>query len=156
MTETPGDGLADPLSDLLSGPLADPRALVGRWALHRTIDDRRGDLGGVVEGVLELSDLGPDRLGWEERATWHRPGAEVAVRRGLRLERREGGWWVLFEDGRDFHPWVPGEPVLHDCRPDTGSPADWSVWWEVTGPAKDYVMRTRLRPASPGDGVHGP
>ncbi|KQT94591.1 hypothetical protein ASG49_06990 [Marmoricola sp. Leaf446] len=142
-------------------PLADPRRLLGGWVLERTIEDRRGDLGGVVTGRLELVEEAPDRLRWEERATWQRPGGEVAVRRTLRVVRRDAGWWVLFEDGRDFHPWRTGVQVVHDCRPDTyrglvtGSPDSWSVTWEVTGPAKDYLMRTRLRPAAP-EGTSGP
>ncbi len=136
------------------GGLDDPRDLLGSWDLSRTIEDRLGDLGGVVEGRLELTETGPDRLRWEERATWHRPTGDVAVRRGLWVVRRAAGWWVLFEDGREFHPWAPGSEVVHDCRPDTyrgtvtGSPTDWSVTWEVTGPAKDYLMLTRLRPAA--------
>ncbi|ROR90655.1 DUF6314 family protein [Nocardioides aurantiacus] len=143
-------------------PLADPRLLLGGWLLERTIEDRRGDLDGVVEGRLELAEEAPDRLRWEERATWLRPGGEVPVTRTLRVVRRGEGWWVLFEDGRDFHPWSPGDAVVHDCRSDTyrgvvtGSPASWSVTWEVTGPAKDYVMHTRLRPARPGEGTSGP
>lgn len=137
-----------------TGPLTDPRVLVGTWQLSRTIQDRLGDLGGLVEGHLELTKEDPERLRWEEQGTWRRPTGDVAVRRGLLVVRRATGWWVLFEDGREFHPWAPGVPVVHDCRPDTyrgtvtGSPAGWSVTWEVTGPAKDYLMLTRLRPAA--------
>ena len=148
--------------------LADPRSLVGTWSFHRTIEDRRGTAHGgagddvAVAGLLALTLVAPDRVDWEERGTWHRATGPVDVRRGLRVARRGAGWWVLFEDGRDFHPWVPDEPVLHDCRPDTycglvtGTTRGWSVRWDVTGPEKDYVMRTRLRPASPGVGGHGP
>lgn len=136
--------------------LADPSALCGRWAFERTIEDRRGDLGGLVDGTLELVEEQPGRLRWEERGTWRRSTGDVEVRRGLRVVRRTTGWWVLFEDGRDFHPWSPGAEVVHDCRPDTyrglvtGSVRDWTVTWEVSGPAKDYLMRTRLRPATTG------
>ena len=60
------------------------------------------------------------------------------------------GWWMRFDDGRDFHPWTPGEQVVHPCAPDTycgvvaGSPERWTVQWDVTGPRKDYTMRTVL------------
>lgn len=142
--------------EVASQPLADPAALCGTWSLERTIEDRRGDLGGRVDGVLELVEEQPGVLRWEEHGTWRRPAGDVEVRRGLRLVRRTTGWWVLFEDGRDFHPWSPGAEVVHDCRPDTyrglvtGSARDWTVTWEVSGPAKDYRMRTRLRPATTG------
>lgn len=130
--------------------LVDPCVLVGAWRLARVIDDRL--LGEVshVEGELELNLAGADRLLWEERAIWHRHCADVAVRRGLHLERTDDGWWVRFEDGRDFHPWQPGEQVVHDCAPDTyrgtvtGTADGWSVVWEATGPEKDYRMTTQL------------
>ena len=63
---------------------------------------------------------------------------------------------VTFADGRDFHPWRPGEVVEHPCNadlyrglvhlPTTGS-RGWSVMWECTGPDKDYSMTTLVRPA---------
>ncbi|WP_445255691.1 DUF6314 family protein [Nocardioides aurantiacus] len=135
-------------------PLADPCDLVGTWMLSRTIEDRRGGPDGRVEGRLELVLESPDRVAWREHGTWHRPDGDVEVQRTLGVVRRDGGWWVVFADGRDFHPWAPGEEVVHDCRPDTyrgvvtGTSVAWSVTWEVTGPAKDYRMETRLRPLS--------
>ncbi|MCP2266730.1 DUF6314 family protein [Promicromonospora thailandica] len=84
----------------------------------------------------------------------------------------EPDWRVTFEDGRDFHPWTPGA-VEHLCgrdlyRGDLDVPAgpaasagpasavvvrpasavvvrppSWELDWHVTGPEKDYEMRTR-------------
>ncbi len=91
-------------------------------------------------------------MSWEEQATWHRPGGDVAVRRMLRLARTEDGWWVRFEDGRDFHRWAPGEEVVHDCAPDTyrgrvgGTPQAWTIVWDVSGPGKDYTMTHGAQP----------
>jgi hypothetical protein len=87
---------------------------------------------------------------WEEQGTWHRAEGDVPVRRRLRLERTGDGWWVRFEDGRDFHPWRPGEQVVHECPPDTyrgevaGDTEGWRIVWEASGPRKDYRMITRL------------
>jgi uncharacterized protein DUF6314 len=133
-------------------PELSPESLLGSWSLTRTIEDRRLHEDSALDGVLELTEEFPGRIRWEERGTWHRPGGVVEVRRGLRLERSDRGWWVLFEDGRDFHPWAPGERVVHECAPDTyrgevdGTPERWTVTWEATGPEKDYTMTTVLVP----------
>jgi hypothetical protein len=136
--------------------LAGPDTLLGTWSLARTIEDRRLGEDSYLTGVLDLTEEQPGLIRWQERATWHRRGGDVAVGRRLRVERADDGWWVLFEDGREFHPWAPGEPVVHDCAPDTyrgqvsGTPDGWSVTWEVTGPEKDYTMTTLLTPFETG------
>ena len=143
--------------------LEDPAALLGTWVLRREIEDRRARERHLVDGVLELSADGPGRIRWAESGTWHHPAGDVDVRRQLRLERTgedDGSWWVRFEDGRDFHPWHPEQDVVHPCAPDiyrglvTGTVSAWTVTWEVTGPAKDHTLRTRLtRPTDvPGAG----
>jgi hypothetical protein len=137
-------------------PLADPRTLVGTWRLSRVIDDRLAGAQSLVDGELTLTEVSPDRVRWEEQGQWHRPGGDVAVRRGLWLVRDEesGDWWVRFEDEREFHPWRPDEAVVHSCAPDTyrgtvrGTPERWTVEWDVTGPAKDYTMSTELTRSS--------
>ncbi|GAB3667976.1 hypothetical protein GCM10027596_37900 [Nocardioides korecus] len=149
------------------GGLGDPTVLLGTWVLRREIEDRRAGERHRVEGVLELTADGPGRIRWSESGVWHHPAGDVDVRRELRLERAEeagvedgGGWWVRFEDGRDFHPWRPEQEVVHPCAPDTyrglvtGTASAWTVTWDVAGPAKDHTLRTRLtRPADvPGTG----
>lgn len=76
---------------------------------------------------------------------------EIPVNRTLFVELRDEGWFVTFDDGRDFHPWEPGEEVVHPCAADTYvgrielvDPGTWTVEWHVTGPAKDYTMASRL------------
>ena len=130
--------------------LADPALLLGRWRMSRVVDDRREATHSTISGWLDLTPVATDRIRWEESGRWHRPEVDVEVRRALWLVRQARGWWVLFEDGRDFHPWLPGDHIVHDCRPDTygglvsGTPEHWSVRWDVTGPEKDYSMTTVL------------
>jgi len=132
--------------------LDDPRSLLGRWRIERVVDDRRTGEQHAVDGVLELTEV-DGGLRWEEQMVWHRPEGDVDVRRGLRLVATDDGWWVRFEDGRDFHPWRPGEQVVHPCAPDTyagavsGDLCRWSVTWHASGPAKDYTMTSVLTPA---------
>lgn len=133
----------------------DPPGLVGRWALTRDIDDRHAGQSLRMLGTLTLGPAGSGTEGdldWVEEGLLHRSGvAPVAVSRRLRVVRRDAGWWVLFEDGRDFHPWRPGAWVEHPCGPDLYRGLvgvvddDWRVTWEVSGPAKDYTMTSTLR-----------
>lgn len=135
----------------------DPLELVGTWELSRVIIDHRADERSDVLGTSELTLQADARIRWTESGTLHRRGTDVAVSRVLYLEPREPGWFVTFEDGRDFHPWEPGSPVEHACTPDmyVGLVAPmgddrWSVEWRVNGPGKDYTMTsvlTRSRPA---------
>ena len=135
--------------------LADPTDLLGRWELDREIDDRAAAERHRVDGVLTLELVAPGRVRWSETGRWRHPTGDVDVRRDLWLVHEPAdGWWVRFDDERDFHPWSPGEPVVHPCAPDTyrgvvtGTADSWTVVWEVTGPRKDYTMTTRLtRPA---------
>jgi hypothetical protein len=132
--------------------LDDPTSLLGTWDLSRSIDDRLTGRRSRVEGRLSLEAVSPDRVQWLEEGRWHQAGGDVDVRRGLWLVRDEDtqAWWVRFEDDRDFHPWTPGAAVVHPCGADTyrgvvlGTPLRWTVEWDVTGPAKDYLMTTEL------------
>ena len=136
----------------MPGPdLTQPATLLGTWRLARVIDDRLAGAESRVVGQLELTEVEPGWIRWEESGRWHQPAGDVDVRRGLWLERVvDDGWWVRFEDGTAFHPWAPGEPVTHPCSPDTyvglvtGTGEQWVVRWDVTGPRKDYTMTTEL------------
>lgn len=130
----------------------DPRLLLGRWRLDRVIEDAYAGQRSTVAGVLELVEEGPGSIRWEEQGRWHRGGDILEVRRRLNLELRESAWWVLFEDGRPFHAWTPGTQVVHPCGADTyrglvsGGADQWTVRWDVEGPAKDYSMTSVLTP----------
>lgn len=139
---------------MASRGLDDPLALLGHWAFHRVIDDRRAAEQSTVDGETELATEG-QRIRWSEAGTLYWRDQEVPVSRVLYLERRDGGWFVTFDDGRDFHPWSPGDSVEHLCGADVYrgcvvGPAEegmWSVEWSVSGPTKDYTMTTVLRRA---------
>lgn len=132
--------------------LSEPATMTGTWRLARVIDDRLTGQQSHVDGRLSLAALSPGRVRWVETGRWHQASGDVDVRRGLWLVRTEGAdtWWVRFEDDRDFHPWTPGSAVTHPCGADTyrglvlGTPDRWTVEWDVTGPAKDYLMTTEL------------
>jgi hypothetical protein len=137
----------------MSGPLADPEVLAGRWLMSRTIEDRLAGQSHHVDGLLQLTVVEPGRIRWREEGLWRQPSGDVEVERTLWLVRGpDGPWWVRFEDEREFHPWAPGAPVVHDCRPDTyrgvvsGDDRTWTVRWDVNGPRKDYTMTTVLVP----------
>ena len=136
----------------MTSEVDDPLALLGAWSLDRVIEDRVAAERTRLDGRLVLARTDDGGVSWEERATWHRPDGPVDVRRALRLAEGAQGWWVHFDDGREFHPWLPGEAVVHACGADTycgtvtGSRESWQVTWEVSGPQKDYTMTTVLRP----------
>jgi hypothetical protein len=61
-------------------------------------------------------------------------------------------WRVEFDDGRSFHDWQVGMPLLHLCAADTyrglvtATDADsWQITWNVSGPTKEYAMVTEYR-----------
>lgn len=148
-----------------SEPVVDPHTLTGTWELHRTIDDRVAGATGAVAGVTEIEIEDTDRLRWSESGVMDWQGRKVPITRVLHLVRRPvpdhptaRAWFVLFDDGRDFHPWVTGERVEHPCGADLyrgridvevvveeSGTQRWTVEWDVTGPAKDYTLHSVLR-----------
>ena len=138
----------------------EPTDLVGDWDFVRRIVDRDASRRqfGHVAGTLTfaLDDDDGDAVTWRERGTLMWNGQQLAVYRDLRIVRRAGGWMVCFDDGREFHPWQPGTPVVHPCRADTYrgvvaiGPGDerLRVLWDVTGPDKDRRLFTRARRTS--------
>lgn len=140
---------------------AEPTDLLGRWRLDRWIDvDRTGERW-CVAGEAELARTTDGRVRWSEHGELRRRdgGSRVApdptpVRRLLWVEHRGDGWWVTFEDGRDFHPWVVDQQLRHPCGPDlylgwitvsvfARVDPGWTVTWRCRGPDKDYRMHTR-------------
>lgn len=134
-------------------PAADPLALTGTWTFERVISDHAAHEEHHVTGTTELVAEGPDRVRWSESGVMAWRDTEIPVSRTLFLTLRDDGWFVTFDDGRDFHPWTPQTEVEHLCGNDlyvgridvlTGGPARWTVEWNVTGPAKNYTMTTVL------------
>ena len=130
---------------------ADLLGLLGSWWFDRRLLDRRADLAGCVHGTLTITPDG-DGLRWHESGEMTWAGRTFPATRTLRASCRGKEWWLDFADGRPFHPWRPGEWVTHPCAADTyrgrveiGNEDRWRITWEVTGPAKDQLLITRLR-----------
>lgn len=128
---------------------ADPWELVGRWELRRRIRDRLLGAYGSVAGELVVVPDG-DGLRWDERGVLCWAGAERPVTRTYLLRPGAAGWEVLFADGRPFHPWLPGQRVIHPCRADvytglvTVDPRRVRTLWDIRGPHKDQRLVTRF------------
>lgn len=130
----------------------------GRWRIARVIEDRTLGRSGAFEGEARLAP-GSGGLIYDEAGLLRYPGATP-----LRAERRY--FWtqagasiaVCFEDGRPFHVIAGGQTrpgATHECAPDTYRVAydfanwpDWTAEWTVTGPRKDYTMRSAYAPLS--------
>jgi hypothetical protein len=135
-----------------------PTDLLGTWALSREVDDRLAGETRQVDGTATLTQLADDHVRWSEEGTMRWTGHEVPVERTLDVRREVTGDWVVhFSDGRVFHPWTVGEQVDHPCSPDhyrgridvAPDGRSWTVTWHSTGPAKDYVLRTRHTALTP-------
>lgn len=129
----------------------DPLSLLGAWTFARTIIDRHSAETSTVAGRTTLTAVGDGTIRWAESGTLLRGDVEIPVSRTLFIVPRDAEWFVTFEDGRDFHPWAPGAEVVHPCAADTYvgrieslSADEWTVQWQVTGPAKDYTMTSTL------------
>ena len=132
----------------------DDLGIIGNWSLRRILVDRRQQMFGKVLGSLTVM---PDDDGatWTETGTltWGSFTAPVTRQLGVRLI--DGQWWLMFSDGREFHPWRPGQPVLHPCRADeycglvrlTDDASTMRILWDVTGPAKDQRIYTEFNRA---------
>lgn len=105
---------------------------------------------GAAPGPGEGS--GTEVLRYEEEGTlWLGNAAPMRATRGYVWRFAGDGVEVLFPDGRPFHafrPGLDGAGTDHPCGPDLyrvrygfGAGGWWSEW-QVTGPRKDYVMRT--------------
>ncbi|MFD2024251.1 DUF6314 family protein [Promicromonospora aerolata] len=132
----------------------DPLRLVGTWNFRREIHDHRDGAEYTAHGTARFTRQDDGRIRWSEHGTLDWVSGSTPVSRTLFLVRDpaddERRWRVTFEDGRDFHPWTAGA-VEHLCGRDLyqgGVAASeelatrWQLHWRVTGPEKDYTMRT--------------
>jgi hypothetical protein len=138
----------------VAASVVEPTDLLGMWDLARRIVDRPTDgtltRFGRIVGTLTLAADGDD-VAWCEEGTLTWAGQHLRVGRRLLVRRHADGWTVCFDDGRPFHPWSPGTPVVHACRPDTyrglvdvaADRTTLRVCWDVVGPAKDCRLFTR-------------
>jgi len=134
--------------------ILDAQAFVGRWYMHRVIDDRLARQEGQMSGSADFAADGPLGLIYDEVG-------ELRLGRGPAMQAKRRYLWqfdagqvaVRFEDGRAFHSFIPhgvGRGTDHPCGEDfytveydfSGWPA-WSAIWKVRGPRKDYTSQTR-------------
>lgn len=136
----------------------DPLRLVGTWDFVRNVHDHRDGAEYRAGGQAEFEPEDGGRVRWAEHGVLTWTAGSTPVTRTLFLVPEEAlgvgspsGWRVTFEDGRDFHPWTVGT-VEHLCGRDLyeggveipgARASSWELSWRVTGPEKDYTMRTR-------------
>lgn len=135
----------------------DPLLLLGTWDFRRDIRDHRDGVEYTADGRARFTEEDDGRIRWSEHGTLRWASGSTPVSRTLFLVREDApvvgspaSWRVTFEDGRDFHPWTVGA-VEHLCGRDLyqggvavarAPAASWDLGWHVTGPEKDYTMRT--------------
>jgi len=132
----------------------------GHWSLGRIVVHADGGRSKVVGSAVFRTD--PEGLRYLEAGHMRHVPAQgrqviLSVRQRYLWSPAESGIAVRFDDGRPFHDLPVGQPICtaeHPCAPDlyrlsydfSGWP-EWRVVCRVTGPRKDYTMRTRYRPA---------
>ncbi|HWL44249.1 MAG TPA: DUF6314 family protein [Ilumatobacter sp.] len=134
-----------------------PTALVGDWTLARTIHERRIGTRVSAVGTLSIHASAPELLVWDERGELQLGTTLLPISRRYLIARADSRWNVLFEDGREFHPWAPGAEVVHACGADLyrgryqvdAPESGWTTRWECLGPSKDYVVETALQRPGP-------
>jgi hypothetical protein len=142
--------LADGAGKMFPVAAADPYELIGEWKLLRRMVDRRAGLRGRMHGTLSVA-VDEQGFSWLEQGTLDWDGQVLPVHRQLYVRQLDGQWWTTFADGRPFHVFDPGRPVIHPCRADTYSgvlDVDPGVGvlrtlWDVTGPYKAQRIFTR-------------
>ena len=132
------------------------RMLEGDWRLTRLIDDFAMNRRLLFAGRASFT-RDEDGLRYDEEGTWRRgpwAGRRASQRHHWRV--RDGAVEVLYRDGRPFHrfdwPGATGSATAaHDCPPDLYDaayrfhlPGRWELDWKATGPAKNYISRSRF------------
>ena len=128
----------------------------GLWSLRRRVENRMGQ-GGELDGEASFTANGSTLI-YAERGILKIGSAEIAANQTHVWRADANRIHVCFGDGRPFHSFEPGvvaPAARHDCAPDVYNVsydfADWPVWrshWVVTGPRKDYEMRSEYAPST--------
>ena len=127
---------------------------LGRWRLHRDIDDRHSGQIGVFEGLATFRDTGPSRLTYHEEGQMRfGDGPVLMAERSYQWHFSAEHVEVRFADGSPFHSFVPCGQVRgsdHPCGQDYytvsydfGPTPDWRATWIVKGPRKAYTSVSR-------------
>ncbi|MEL7013494.1 MAG: DUF6314 family protein [Pseudomonadota bacterium] len=129
----------------------------GVWTITRRIEDRLAGLG-RFEGAAQFASDDAGLRYVEDGVLTLSTGASMRAERAYLWREGEAGLIdVLFDDGRPFHRFDPnagGAGERHYCDPDIYDVVyevdDWPNWsstWTVTGPRKNYTLRSDYGPA---------
>lgn len=129
--------------------------LVGSWSLRRTILASDGQRLGEFTGSGEFTPAGTV-LEYRERGTLRFGGYQGSASRELRYHvTGPGQAAVYFDYGDFFHEldlrrgyWNTSHPCRDDLYRGEFEVLDSGTWWqcwEVSGPTKNHVLRTRFR-----------
>lgn len=128
---------------------------LGEWRINREIVEKDGAVH-RLSGSAQFSPEPDGMLYQEDGVLLTDTGAKLTASRVYHWREGAGGRiQVVFEDGRDFHIFDPDDTTPaadHWCDPDTyhvsynfAAWPQWSSMWSVSGPRKDYRMKTQYR-----------
>ncbi|MEL6219526.1 MAG: DUF6314 family protein [Pseudomonadota bacterium] len=125
----------------------------GAWQMVRIIENISEGVIGEFWGEARFEGDGQGLICREAGVLRFRGADYHAERVSLWRFGDEGRIEVRYEDGRPFHEFAFDDPqAVHECGEDTYTvsydfegPTGWVSRWEVSGPAKDYMMTTRYR-----------
>jgi len=129
-----------------------PAEFEGEWRIAREIEDRAGGPPGWFAGTARFTPA-PGGLAYAEAGELTLGPAVMRATRAYRWVFGPAGVEVFFDDGRPFHAFRwDSAAAVHPCGADLyrvcydfGAWPVWSAVWEVTGPRKDYTLRTEWR-----------
>lgn len=128
-----------------------PAKFLGLWHIERNIEDSLSGNTSYFTGQAEILEQGKDWL-YAERGQLKMQGApSMTAERRYIWRANAGGIDVYFEDRRFFHriSLADAASAAHWCDPDQYDVrydfSDWPFWnsvWSVSGPKKNYSMRS--------------
>ena len=128
-----------------------PSDFLGRWSIERIIQEARSVEPARFKGVATITET---ETFWEFSETGELSlptGAKMHAERKYLWKPNGSGFDVYFDDERFFHRFELGvqAQASHWCDPDQYDVAyDFNAWpkwtstWNVSGPRKDYVMKS--------------
>jgi hypothetical protein len=124
-------------------------AFEGEWRITRVITDRAGGPEGRFAGMARFTRA-PFGLLYVEEGELRLGETAFRATREYRWVFGEGAVEVFFADGRFFHAFgLDATEAEHLCGEDMYRVTydfwrwpEWEAVWDVTGPRKDYAMRS--------------
>jgi hypothetical protein len=131
------------------GRVHDAADFLGAWQITRAITDRRGGPPGHFAGTARFTPA-PGGLRYAEEGCLTLGTTQMRATREHLWLFGPAGVEVRFADGRPFHAFRwdaaaaehPCGADLYRVRYDFSAWPVWSATWDVTGPRKDYAMRS--------------